>query len=84
MDIVVAAAVALTTEGPEGPFFVFLMFPLLAAAFRWGLAETVTTAIVAVLVITGETGVLGSASPGAGAPGRFQPEPPDHAVDVPA
>jgi len=63
MDIVVAAVVTLTTQGPDSPFFVFLNFPLLAAAFRWGLPETVITAIVAVLVVTAEALVIGSTFP---------------------
>jgi signal transduction histidine kinase len=71
MDIVVAAAVTLATEGSDGSFFAFLMFPLLAAAFRWGLAETVTTAITAVIVVTAETGVLGSAFSDASHPDDF-------------
>src|SRR5580765_7916851 len=37
IDVAVAAAVMLCTEGPDSPFFVFLTFPLLVAAYRWGL-----------------------------------------------
>jgi signal transduction histidine kinase len=44
IDVVVAAAVMLCTEGPNSPFFVFLTFPLLVAAYRWGLRETLATA----------------------------------------
>ncbi len=63
IDIVVAAVVTLTTEGPDSPFFVFLGFPLLAGAFRWGLGETVITAIVAVAVVGVEAVVLRSTFP---------------------
>ena len=63
MDISVAAVVTLTTEGPNSPFFVFLGFPLLAAAFRWGLAETVISAVVAVVVVSAEAVILDSTFP---------------------
>jgi len=51
IDVSVAAAVMLCTEGPDSPFFVFLTFPLLAAAYRWGLRETLTTAAAALALL---------------------------------
>lgn len=51
LDIVVAATVMLSTEGPDSPYFVFLSFPMLVAAYRWGLRETLATAITAVALL---------------------------------
>jgi signal transduction histidine kinase len=51
IDVAVAAAVTLLTNGPNSPFFMLFLFTLLAAAYRWGLAETVATACAAVLLL---------------------------------
>jgi signal transduction histidine kinase len=51
-DIAVAAALTLFTEGPNSPFFTFFVYSLLAAAYRWGLYETLlTTTAAAVLIL---------------------------------
>jgi hypothetical protein len=43
--------VALFTEGPNSPFFVFFSFVLFAAAYRWGFRETLATAVTAVVLL---------------------------------
>jgi signal transduction histidine kinase len=51
-DVAVAVALTLFTEGPNSPFFTFYVYALLAAAYRWGLYETLfTTAAAAVLFL---------------------------------
>jgi signal transduction histidine kinase len=57
-DIVFPAVVSLFTQGPNGPFFLFFLFGLLAAAYRWGLWETLATAVASVALLTTETVVL--------------------------
>lgn len=47
-DVCFAAVVTLFTEGPNSPFFVFFVFALMEAAYRWGLAATLYTAGAAV------------------------------------
>jgi signal transduction histidine kinase len=46
-----AAAVTLPMAGPGNPFFTFFLFVLAAAAFRWGLPETILTTIVAISLV---------------------------------
>ena len=43
LDVVFPMSFILFTAGPNSPFFVFLLFVLVAAAFRWGLPETMLT-----------------------------------------
>jgi signal transduction histidine kinase len=45
-DIAFAAALTLFSEGPSSPLFTFLLYPLLAAAYRWGFREVMITACV--------------------------------------
>jgi signal transduction histidine kinase len=54
LDIVWAAVITMLTEGPNSPFFMFFVFVLLAAAYRWGFRETVTTAVVGVALLSTE------------------------------
>jgi len=46
LDILWASALTFLSEGPVSPFFLFFVFALLAAAYRWGFRETVGTAVV--------------------------------------
>jgi signal transduction histidine kinase len=48
VDVASAAALTYFTTGPTSPFYLFFLFTLLAAAFRWGLRETIVTAAVAI------------------------------------
>ena len=43
-DVVWPAVISLFAEGPRTPFFLFFFFVLAAAAYRWGLWETLGTA----------------------------------------
>ncbi len=65
IDILVAAALTLLTEGLTSPFFVYFTFVLLAAAYRWGLQEAILTALVSFVLLAVEAAVTlpgGSAS----------------------
>jgi signal transduction histidine kinase len=50
-DIVWPALISIFAEGPRTPFFLFFFFVLAAAAYRWGLWETVTTAAAEVALL---------------------------------
>jgi signal transduction histidine kinase len=54
-DIVWPALISLFTAGPNSPLFLFFIFVLVAAAYRWGLWETLATALLSVTVLTVET-----------------------------
>ena len=60
VDLSVAAAVTVVTDGPHSPFFMLFLFSLLSAAYRWGFAETVATACVAVFLLQIEAVVISS------------------------
>jgi signal transduction histidine kinase len=48
LDIVWAAIIGIFAVGAEGPFFLYLIFALLAAALRWGMRETALTTVALV------------------------------------
>jgi len=48
VDIVWAAIIGIFAVGAEGPFFLYLIFALLAAALRWGMRETALTTVALV------------------------------------
>ncbi len=50
-DIFWPALISLFTAGQNNSFFLFFVFVLAAAAYRWGLWETVATAIVSVILL---------------------------------
>lgn len=58
VDLMFPAVFTLFTAGPNSPFFLYFVFVLTAAAFRWGLVETVATAITIMLVMIAEAGLL--------------------------
>ncbi|MBF8305505.1 MAG: putative signal transduction histidine kinase [Acidobacteria bacterium] len=58
VDIVWPTYITLFTEGPNSPFFLYFLFVLLAAAYRWGLKETLATAATAVVLLFAEAGLL--------------------------
>ena len=63
-DIVWPALISIFAAGTANPFFLFFIFVLAAAAYRWGLWETVGTAAAAVSLLWIETlafhwGVIG-------------------------
>src|SRR4030088_3780303 len=50
-DIVWPVLISLFTTSERGPFFLFFVFVMAAAAYRWGLWETVGTAAAAVAIV---------------------------------
>ena len=46
-DVIWPAVIGLFTDGPNSPFFLYFIFALLAAAFRWGMREALLTAAMA-------------------------------------
>ena len=57
-DLVWPAVISIFSEGPRTPFFLFFVFVLAAAAYRWGLWETVGTAVGEVVLLWVESFVL--------------------------
>lgn len=50
-DIVWPVLISMFAPAQHGPFFLFFVFVMAAAAYRWGLWETVGTAVVAVVLL---------------------------------
>src|SRR6202049_5036537 len=57
-DIVWPAFISIFAEGPPSPFFLFFVFVLTAAAYRWGLWETLSTAAAEVVLLWAESILL--------------------------
>jgi signal transduction histidine kinase len=57
-DIVWPAFISVFAEGPRSPFFLFFFFVLTAAAYRWGLWETLSTAAAEVALLWAESFLL--------------------------
>ncbi len=55
IDILCASLVTFVSEGPVSPFFLFFLFAVVAAAFRWAFWKTLMTAAVVVMVFFVET-----------------------------
>lgn len=60
-DILWPVLIALYTAGPKSPFLILLAVPLVASAFRWGLRETLGTALAGVFTLLIETAFVTSA-----------------------
>ncbi len=71
-DIVWPAFISVFAEGPRSPFFLFFVFVLTAAAYRWGIWETLSTAAAEVVLLWVESFLLLHvwATRGAHLPGR--------------
>jgi len=54
-DIVWPAFISVFAEGPRSPFFLFFVFVLTAAAYRWGVWETLSTAAAEVVLLWAES-----------------------------
>jgi signal transduction histidine kinase len=54
MDILWPVLIAMFAPAQRGQFFLFFVFVMAAAAYRWGLWETVGTAAIAVALLEGE------------------------------
>src|SRR5581483_2338940 len=50
-DILWPALISVFASGQSNPFFLFFVFVLAAAAYRWGLWETLSTAVAAVVLL---------------------------------
>jgi len=50
-DVLWPALISIFSEGPRAPFFLFFFFVLAAAAYRWGLWETLGTAAAEVALL---------------------------------
>jgi hypothetical protein len=57
-DILWPAVISVFAEGPRTPFFLFFFFALAAAAYRWGLWETMGTAVAEVVLLWIESFVV--------------------------
>ncbi|MFZ0759690.1 MAG: histidine kinase [Candidatus Sulfotelmatobacter sp.] len=57
-DIVWPAFISVFAKGPRGPFDLFFVFVLTAAAYRWGLWETLSTAAAEVALLWVESFLL--------------------------
>jgi signal transduction histidine kinase len=62
-DLSAAMVLTVVTRGPASPFFPFLMFAVLSAAYRWGARETLMTAAVAIAGTVSEAVLVGTATP---------------------
>jgi signal transduction histidine kinase len=57
LDVLWTAALTFVSEGPVSPFFLFFLFVVLSAAYRWGFLGTLITTLVTVAVFLIQTGV---------------------------
>ena len=57
-DIVWPAFISVFGDGPRSPFILFFVFVLTAAAYRWGLWETLSTAAAEVVLLWAESYML--------------------------
>jgi signal transduction histidine kinase len=67
-DIVWPALISIFAEGPRTPFFLFFFFVLAAAAYRWGLWETLSTAVAEAALLWMESFVVLHVWPSGSAP----------------
>jgi signal transduction histidine kinase len=57
-DLFCTTALTVLSRGPGSPFFLFFVFVLLAAAYRWGFRGTMLTAGTGIVLLVGEAYVL--------------------------
>ncbi len=58
VDILWPCLIGIFTNGPITPFFLYFIFALLAAAFRWGMREALLAMVAAIAVLTSESFAL--------------------------
>jgi len=46
VDLIWVSILTVLTQGPNSPFFLFLIFVVIASAHRWGLWETIATGVI--------------------------------------
>ncbi len=61
VDILWPTLISMVTTGPNSPFFLYNVFVLSAAAYRWGLRETLATAGAAIALSSSEAFLAPSA-----------------------
>ena len=61
LDILWTAALTFVSEGPVSPFFLFFLFVVLAAAYRWGFVGTIATTCITVGVFLAQTAIAAAA-----------------------
>ncbi|HKU28309.1 MAG TPA: histidine kinase [Candidatus Sulfotelmatobacter sp.] len=57
-DLLWPVLITLFTHGSSSPFFLYFMFALLGAAFRWGMRDALLTAVITVAAMAAESGLL--------------------------
>jgi signal transduction histidine kinase len=62
VDVLWPALISLVTTGPNSQFFIFYVFVLLEAAYRWGLVETLATAGATIVLFLSQ-GILAAYGP---------------------
>ena len=60
LDILWAAVLTFVSEGPLSPFFLFFLFVVLSAAYRWGFVGTLVTTGVTVAVYLAQSLMAGA------------------------
>lgn len=60
VDIAAGAGVTLVTGGTDSPYFLLLTFPLITAAYRWGLLENLISAGLALAILAGDAALAQS------------------------
>jgi signal transduction histidine kinase len=73
-DLLWPILITLFTHGSSSPFFLYFMFALLAAAFRWGMRGALLTAMITVAAMAGEAGALTLPSMLRGFGSHFDPD----------
>ena len=63
LDILWPAVISIFTQGPNSPFIVYFIFALAAAGFRWGLPETMATAVAGIGLLDLEAVMLTGGPP---------------------
>ena len=62
-DIAWPSLLCLFTDAPNSIFFIFFLFAMLAAAFRWGFVETMTTAVIGTGLLLFQAAIVRYGSP---------------------
>ncbi len=62
-DIVWPATLCLFTDPPNGVFFLFFLFAMIAAAFRWGFVETMATAEISAALLLFQAAMMAYGPP---------------------
>jgi len=57
-DVLWPVVISVFTDGPNSPFFLYFIFALLAAGFRWGMLEALLTMVAATGAVMAEAFVL--------------------------